>query len=333
MTASFSIPRNETRLRRSLLIRLSAVLIAIAALGFCATAAAEVRTGESTVAILNESPSPEATLVKGSASYDTAGTVDVRITTAAPPQALLGGLPNKARFSVTLLQVQEGHCDAAGVEAAGLEALEAAAASKPLPPIMSILGSYGQQETLVYEIYPRLLGVAKKTVSGATTTLEFSSVMAENVGLTCAYLSLAGESEATPQSGSAMFVALNPVPLPPAPAPSPIPPVPGPAPAQLSILKPKRLELQLARWKTVKLKVTNAGGTVTAQGSLRVKTAKGITVKPASQKLPALNPGDWWTVSVRIKASDVAKATSILPLTASAPGVDLGTGSLLVAIR
>jgi hypothetical protein len=324
---------NSRRVRRSLVGRLSAFLVAVAVLTFCATAAAEVRSGESTVPLLNQSPAPEVTLVQASASYDTVGTVNLSFTTAAPPQALSGGLPNKARFGVTLLRVQ-GNCDPAGAEAAMAEVLEAASASKPLPPIMGILGSYGQQETPVYEIFPRLLGFAKKTVSGAQTTVEFASVMIANVGFNCAYVSVAAETEPAPQSGSAIFVALKPVPVPPPPGPAPAPiPAPGPAPAQLSIAKPKRLELQPGRWKTAKLTVSNVGGTVTAQGSLRVKAAKGISVKPASQKLPALNPGDSWTVSVRIKATDAAKATSTVSYTVSVPGVDPGTGSLTVALR
>jgi hypothetical protein len=69
------------------------------------------------------------------------------------------------------------------------------------------------------------------------------------------------------------------------------------------------------------VKVTNTGSATTAQGSLRVKGAKGVLVKPERQKLPALAPGTSWTLSFRVQLTAKAKKKSKLQLTGSASGV------------
>ena len=82
----------------------------------------------------------------------------------------------------------------------------------------------------------------------------------------------------------------------------------------------------------MKIKVTNTGATAAAQGSLKVKSTKGILVAPEVQKLPPLAPGASWSVYVRLKPTEKAKATATLPFTAAASGVT-GKGSLAVKVE
>jgi len=112
------------------------------------------------------------------------------------------------------------------------------------------------------------------------------------------------------------------------------PPAPtqAPAPPPLAIAKPKPPELTVGEGETVKVAVTNTGGTGTGPGSLRVKVPRGISVKPERQRLPAVDPGKSWTVSVRVEPTRQAKKKSTLSLTAAASGVT-GTGSLVVKLK
>lgn len=114
--------------------------------------------------------------------------------------------------------------------------------------------------------------------------------------------------------------------VPASPAP-PTPSPPAPAPAKLSIAKPKPLTLKVGKWRTVKVKVTNTGGTPSALGTLTIKPQKGVVVKPAKQKLPVLPPGGAWTLSLKVQLTEAAKETSTLRLAVSAAGTS-ATGSL-----
>jgi adhesin HecA-like repeat protein len=97
----------------------------------------------------------------------------------------------------------------------------------------------------------------------------------------------------------------------------------------LSLAKAKPLKLAAGKWKTVKVTVTNTGGTVVPQGSLRLKAPKGVVVRPGRQKLPSLLPGDSWTVSARVKLTAKAKAKSTVRLAASSGGLTAG-GALVL---
>src|ERR1700748_772052 len=56
-----------------------------ALLVFAATASAETRAGESDEVFTEFTPTPEATLVKATASYETSGNVTFDVTTGVPP--------------------------------------------------------------------------------------------------------------------------------------------------------------------------------------------------------------------------------------------------------
>ncbi len=64
-------------------LRVLVLLLALAsALAFAATASAETRAGESMTVLTEFTPTPEATIVKASASYDANGNVTFDLTTA-----------------------------------------------------------------------------------------------------------------------------------------------------------------------------------------------------------------------------------------------------------
>jgi hypothetical protein len=309
--------------RRSKRLRAPALLIAplAALLVFAATAsaAAETRTGESTTASTLEAPSPEALLVKSTASFETAtGHAVLTFTTAAPPDpagegAIGGGFTTH-------------ECGSTPPSPLSLESELVLVSSSPVfifegelsgPTVGGLTGSISSPMFLPME----------KSVSGATTTLALASPSLVEAGFKCAEIFVKGKTGA-----SLMTVPIKaPPPPPPAPAPAPAP-APRPAPAVLSVAKPKPLKVKAKTWKTVYMKVSNTGATATTQGSLRVKAAKGVMVKPQVQKLPVLTPGATFTLSVRVQLTETAKPTSKLPVTVTAPGVS-ATGSIVLKLK
>ena len=309
--------------RRSKRLRAPALLIvALAALlvfAATASAAAETRTGESTTASTVGAPAGEALLVKSTASFETAtGHAVLTLTTAAPPdpagEAGIGG-----GFSTT-------ECSSTPPSPLSPESEFVLLSSSPLfifegelsgPTVVAFTGS-----TSSFMFLP-----VEKSVSGATTTLSVTSGSFAEAGFKCAEIFVEGKTGA-----SLMTVPIKaPPPPPPAPAPAPAP-APLPAPAVLSVAKPKPLKVKAKTWKTVYMKVSNTGATATTQGSLRVKAAKGVMVKPQGQKLPVLTPGATFTLSVRVQLTETAKPTSKLPVTVTAPGVS-ATGSIVLKLK
>lgn len=321
-----------TSMRRSR-VSLSLIAALAALLVFAATAAAEVRTGEGS-AVISEGtapPPPEAAVVKGTASYDTSsGETVIDAITAAEPQALNEhGEENKAVTMLTGLFQSGGECSSGiGTVAALTIAPEALIVSGPYGSPIS-LGILGSIET--FGTNPKLEGVplvvVGKTVAGTKTTFSASSSLLAGKGFNCAFILTEATEEFAPhaQTGDFMAFPITGPPAPPAPsaaaASTPPPSTPAAAPAALAIAGGKPLTLRTGKWKTVEVKVTNTGGTATAPGTLRVKGAKGVQFKPASQKLPALSPGASWTVPVRVQLTDKAKKTSTLTLSGLASGV------------
>jgi hypothetical protein len=306
--------RGKTRLRAPALLiaALTALLV------FAAAAAAETRTGETTSTVpLGEAASPETTLVRSSASYETAGgSVGFDITTAAAPDP-----ENEEVEMLAALFTARSECNIFALTSGGFA-----------PPLLEIVSSYAEPtsaEVLVITGIaepPSVFLPAAKTVSGTTTTLAITSGQLANQSFNCALV------ETLEEEGSSFMIFPISAPVIPPPAP-PAPPAPAPAPGPpvLSIAKAKPLKLKVGKSRTVKVKLTNTGATATAQGSLRMKPTKGVLVTPETQKLPALAPGASWTVSVRVKLTEKAKPKATLSLTGTASGVT-GKGSLVVKL-
>ena len=86
-------------------VLLGAALAAL--LVFASAAAAETFTGESTtIAEQMGAPTPETTLVKASASYEsTEGKLSLDVVTAAPPQPMLGTEENASRLYALFVKI------------------------------------------------------------------------------------------------------------------------------------------------------------------------------------------------------------------------------------
>jgi hypothetical protein len=315
-----SLP-SPTKTKAAPILLISALLVAL--LVFSATAAAETRTGESTSVYSLGVNAPESTIVKGAVSYDlTGGNAVFNVTTAAEPQAENELGEPSTGVMIAGLFTSSGECTP------GIAALEALLYA---PSALFILSpSPGSTPEAFYGSYLSLgtspsLPVTK-SVAGTTTTISVSSGTISGQGFNCAVIT----SESSGYSIVAFPITAPPVPpAPPAPEPTP---TPAPAPPVLSFPKPKPLKVSAGTWKTVHVKVKNTGATAMAQGSLRVKGAKGVLVKPEVQKLPGLAPGATFTLSDRVKLTEKAKAKTKLAVTATAPGLT-GTSSIVLKLQ
>ena len=316
-------------MKQTRLVRVSVPLLTtLAALLFADAAPAETWTGETTtVAGTEGSPSPEITLVKASAAYDPlVGNLNFTVVTGAAPQPEIGGKPNEglligmfvkttATCGITVLQELS---NPPGKVTVLSEALFEGVFSEPTV-------ARG-----INAIPPAPLPV-DKTVSGATTSFKTETTALKDQGFNCVIIRA---EDAEQKNATVMAYPIAPPPPPPAPTPpTPAPAPPIPAPAALSIAKPKPQTLKVGRWKTVKVKVTNTGATASVLGSLRVKAPKGVLVKPEKQKLPTLDPGESWTVSIRLELTKKAKEKSTVTLTGSAPGATSTTGSFVLKLK
>jgi hypothetical protein len=304
----------------------------VALLAFSATAAAETRTGESASPISVGSLVPELTLVKGSASYETTGgSIRFDVTTAAAPQT-----ESEGAMAGELLSVA-GECSLIGLVNLNIE---------DELPIVKVVYEYKEPTSAAALVISSLTEIppplpVTKAASGTTTTLSLTSSAIADQGYNCAVISAADQSLSGegPASNALIFPISAPPPPPPAPAPTPTPTPasappapPAPTPAALSIGKLKPLKLKAEKWKTIRVKVTNTGGTATAPGSLRVRAPATVFVKPEKQRLPALAPGASWTVAVRVRLPAQAAKKTTLRLVGTAPGVS-ATLPLVIRVK
>ncbi len=308
-------------------LRAPAILLAALAalLVFAAAAAAETRTGESTTAVDVGIPVPEASLVKATASYDvTGGNAVFNLTTAVAPSLL-----SKGEIIAALTT------NSACVASANPEALLESLIFSP-PPLFLIEGELGggKTEALTGSITAPQILPATATRSGATMTITAGSPALAGAGFNCAIVLATGEGEEL-EGASVMAFPISappPPPTPPTPPAPTAPPAPTPPPPVLSIGKLKPVSLKVGKSQMVRIKVTNTGGTGTGAGSVRVKAAKGVIVKPERQQIPALAPGKSWTVSVRVEPTAKAKKSSTLSVTAAASGLT-APGSIVVKLK
>jgi hypothetical protein len=296
----------------------------LAALAFATTASAEVRVGEATAPVNGAIPA-EVDFVAAGASYDsTSGAIRFVLTAAGPPikptsqEEEEGPVPTYDTF-VALTNSSEG-CLALPFEAillGGVGGSMAAILSVPNLP---------QADFVAFSEGGETVGVAKKTVSGLTTTLSIPASSVKEEEFNCAVVGVmenGGEGRELPDLAFPLTVVPPPpVPVPVAqPAPAPVPQPAPAAPAALSIAKAKPLKLKVGKPKAVKVKVTNTGATAMEQGSLRVKAPAGFLVRPERQKIPVLKPGASWTLSFSLQPKPNAKPKSTISLTGTAPGL------------
>ena len=308
------------RLVRAGIVALAAMLL------MATTASAATLVGESTtVSLVTGDLTAGSTILRGAATYDSSGHADLSITTAATAGPEIG-------LSAGLFDVRfEEECSYGGIFFGG-------AALTPGTLAMKTKGSGAPVQATVLLDSGEIEEVpAARTVSGTTATLSVTGPALANRTFNCALVSASEQKE--PVGGvSWMFFPVAPppppaIPIPPGPAPTAPPAPKGPPPAALTIAKPKTTTVKAGKWATVKVKVSNTGGSTLPSGSLRVKPAKGVNVKPESQKLPVLAPGASWSLTVKVQLTEKAKAKSTLGLIASGTGATTGSGSLIVKLK
>jgi hypothetical protein len=306
-------PRN----RRRLLPLTVLIAAAVALLAFAGTAAAETKIGEGTAPV-NPAIPAEADLVKATASYDsTGGAVNFTVTTVAEPHPGTKADPSELGLIADLLTTS-------------LPCTESLLSTEAVFPLLGIFAPYRADEEAEAGITESLSGGSgeitlepvTRSVTGVTTALSVTSGLAAGRAFNCA--AIAATDEGSPTNWLFFPISVPVVPVAPVvttptpPAPAAAPPAPAPAPGALSIAKSKPLKLKAGKSRTVKIKVTNIGATATGLGSLRVKAPAGVLVKPERQKLPALQAGETWTLSVRVQLTPKAKKSSTLSLLGAA---------------
>ncbi len=318
-------------------LRVTVVLITAltALLALAASASAETRTGESSTVLREHFPSGEVTLVKAAASFESvAGTATISFTTATGPD------PESDSRVVAGLSTSPDCTGQTG------RAVEEQLLVNP-PPLLAFEDALSSPNAIAFagSFSAGLEVPAMKTVSGTTTTLSLTTGTLANVSFNCAIVAategggeendgeeLPGE-EVVPPGTTFMIFPISPPPAPPAPpAIAPTAPPAPPAPPALAMAKLKPISQRVGKWRLVKVKVTNTGGTGTGLGSLRVRTTKGVLVKPERQQLPVLAPGATWTMTVRVQLTAKARRRSTLNLTAAASGVT-ATGPLVLKAK
>jgi hypothetical protein len=343
------MPTAPTRAKRARHLVPLTLLVALAlTLAIAGTALAETKIGEGT-SPENPSLPGEVDLLKGSIEYDVAaGGLTASFTTRTAPESTPESERPEVEYIVAAFHF-EYPCSLEGIveaqkaaEAEGksfmapFPAFEAFTFNRPLPeppppfPVASAYTSLQNKGFILSE--PENLAAASKAVSGTSLTISGTNAAAANYQFNCSEVvsMVSGETDV-------LFFPLSAKPEPPPaqttpPAAQQQPPAPAVVPGVLSIAKAKKpLKLKVGKSRTVTVKVTNTGGSTTVPGSLRLKAAKGVVVTPKSQKLPALLPGNSWTVSYKVKLTAKAKKSSTLSLV-GASGSLSAKGSLVVKL-
>jgi hypothetical protein len=289
--------------RRRLLPLTVLIAAAVPLLAFAGAAAAETKVGEASSPV-NELINPEIDILNAKAEYDTStGTVTLSATTRIPPTT-----SNPELILNAALFTSSKPCSVSATQ-------------EPSFPAFSILAHYddpiGGWLLFGDAGEPSDTGPAATEINGGTITTSATTAKAAGRPYDCAVVTTNENTRETLDAVAfpiavaqqpAVTVTTTPTTSQSAPASTP-----APAPA-LSLAKLKPLKLKVGKWATVKVKVTNSGGTPTAPGSLQLKATKGVVVKPARQKLPVLLPGGSRTVSYKVKLTAKAKKGSTLAL-------------------
>lgn len=298
----------------------------VLALVFAATAAAEVRTGEGSLPA-DESLPGEIDLVHASATYDsTTGAVTFTATTRSEPGAGPGYL------QAVLFTPTGGECALPEPESE----------ADPYPAFL-LESEYGQQDAEWVNLEseggpagPEDLGPAAKSVEGSTTTLAAATSKAADRPYGCAVVGTSeGSFEAEKEIVFPIAAASPPPVVPTQPATTPqVTPAPTetkPAPGVLSLGSLKPLKLKSGKWSKVKVQLVNTGGTAIGPIALKAKAPAGVMLKPKTLKLPALLPGQAWTVAFQAELTAKAKPKSTISLT-STSGALTAAGSVVLKL-
>lgn len=313
------------------------LLFALAALlVFAATASAQTRAGESAAVLPEQTPTPGATIVKATASYETSGNVAFNVTTAGAPSPEGEGEMWAALVTSSNCATPSGKTFFNEILVESPPPFLVVESKLAIAGAQGITGSFGGVKPVT----------ATKSGSGTTTILTATSSEIADGEFNCALVGATDKVEFRIEGEEGVgssFVGIPltvqaepPPPPPPAGSSSQAPPAPAaaaPVPPVLSIAKPKPLTLKAGKWQKVKVKVTNSGPGASAAGSLRLKAPKGVLAKPERQQLPILALGKSFRLTLRVKLTKKAKKKSKVALTAAASGAVSATSSLVVKLK
>jgi hypothetical protein len=354
------------RLRRTLAPFLLLAAL-IAALAFAAVASAEIKIGEGTSPADPSLEDGEADLLKATATYDsTTGAASFEITTREAPESTPeaerpfityyavianSGIPCTRADFLAAQERQQKEFEESGeaAEPALYPAFSVISPNRILregegPPKVPLSQAYGEylakQPTSQFEN----LVPGTKTASGDTITIAATSPQAINGAFNCAYVfgqDVSGSGGAPDPIVFPLTTKPEPPPVeppvtpePPKSDPAPQPPAPtkaapAPAPGVLALAQSKPQALKVGKLATVRLTVSNPGGSPTGQGFLSLRAPKGVVIRGRRQKLPALLPGDSWTLTYRVRLTAKAKKRSTIAISGTS-GALTTSGSLVV---
>src|ERR1700753_2898259 len=197
-------------------LRVPSLLLALAALlVFAAAASAETRAGASDVAFTEFTPTPEATLVEATASYETSGNVTFDVTTGVAPS------PGGEGEIYAALTTSSSCVPATSAEVFFEELfLEAAPPVVVINTKMGFAGAVGVSGSL-FEEEPV---PATKTVSGTVTTLSGTSSRIADGSFNCAIIAASDGEELRVGEGEGLGSSFIGIRLAPQSAPPPPPP-------------------------------------------------------------------------------------------------------------
>jgi hypothetical protein len=298
----------RARGRHSHRLGLVTALIALGlSLVFAASAAAEVRTGSATDGTEPERIPGSIDITGVTAQYDTAGSLQVAVTTAAPPPVPTEEAILTARFGVLF----------------GSECVE---------PIAAIVGTYTQPAAVAWGASTGGEGTGSESISGTTTTIAAAGPALANQSYNCvepAIYAVGEEGELLEpplEELTGPIVLFGPPATPPPSTPTPsnpppttTPPPPAPAPKANLTFPSTTVTVHRNAWKKVTVKITNTGNAAAGKVTLKIGKAGGVTIKPKSGllKLKSIAAGKFKVASFKVKLTRKAKAKSTLTLTLS----------------
>lgn len=306
----------RSRGRRKHRFALVTALALLGLLAFAATAAAEIRSGSATDGTEPSRIPGSVDIVGVAASYDTAGSLSVAVTTLAPPPVPTKAVVVGARFGVL-------------------------SGSECVSPIAAILGSYTQPAEVAWATSAGAKGAGTESISGTTTTLAAADAALANQPFNCVEPAIyevdnEGNLVNPPLEGLTAPIQLAGPPPPPPPAP-PSNPAPAPAPAPQPtpppkanlVVPPKAVTLHRNAWKKVTVKITNTGNATAGKVAVKIGKARGVAIKPKSGKLKlkSIAAGKSKVASFKAKLTRKAKPSSTLSLAITGKGVK-ATGSV-----
>gem|GEM_PF-2124801 len=257
---------------------------------------------------------PSTDLVAVTASYDSAGSLAAQVTLAGPPPATSSSVVLLVAFGTTQ---PDGDCGGS---------------------IVTLGGTDDATANAIWKFQSGGANAATKSVAGNVVGFSAAASALAAQPLDCV-LAVVGDvnGNVIDVAGPGPLSAPAPQPTPgPAPtaAPTAGPPVSTPTPpAALTLSVPAVAPQPRNRWIKLRATVTNSGGAAAAGGRLKLQLPRGVQAKPASPALGTLAAGATKTVTLRLRLTRRAAASSSVKLSAGAAGSPTARQTLVLQVQ